>query len=487
MVWAMPFILPKMINIKEKYSLKTRLGWFYAILLILSVGMLGYFSYWNIWQLFIKNETSHLRAVAKPVVAQWLKSEKLTRTDTLSLTPQKALILARRLTSRHAVAVVLAQSGKILATGKQLPEEPSPPAVSRNYVRQALSGKNEITFWNQTNGKPVLVLLIPLRPQPQSKKIFGVIQISTSLSGIHKILFRYGIMQLGAVLLILVVGILFGFRFIGWSLKDLKRLAITCREISGGNFTQRATMVNRKDEIGQLAVSFNLMVDKLEKLFRSQKRFVANAAHELLTPLTGLQGSLDVLLRGAGDDPETQNRLVKGMYKEVNHLIRVCDRLLGISRLENASNVNKQRIVLSGFFTDFKQQAKHLAKNHPVVTEEGSRLTVMADRDLLEQILLNLLSNALRHSPENLPVTMGWKVLPGFVEIYVSDAGEGMDQETLSHVFEPFYSGENKTPEEKGTGLGLTLTLSMVEAQGGTIRIESAPGKGTTVFFTLPL
>lgn len=485
----MPFILPKMINPKTKYSLKTKLGLLYAVLLILSVGLMGYFSYWNIWQLFIKNETNHLRAVAKPVVAQWLKTENLINTDadTFHITPQKALILARDLTSRHAVAVVLDRNGKLLADGKQLPEEPSPPPVSQNHVRQALSGKNEVTFWSKINGKPVLVLFIPLRPQPRSRQILGVLQISTSLSGIHKILFRYGVMQLAAVVLILVAGIMFGFRFIGWSLKDLNRLTITCREITKGNFTQRVAITHRKDEIGQLAVSFNVMVDKLENLFRSQKRFVANAAHELFTPLTGLRGSLDVLLRGAGDDPETQNRLIKGMYKEVTHLIRVCDRLLGLSRLENASNVNKQRIVLSDFFASFGQQAKHLAQNHSIVVDEGPYLTVMADRDLLEQILFNLLSNAVRYSSENLPVTIGWKLLPDFVEISVVDAGEGMDEETLSRVFEPFFSGTGGKSTDKNTGLGLTLTRSMVEAQGGKIRIESSPGKGTTVFFTLPL
>ncbi len=489
MVLVMLFILKKMNRIVAKYSLKTRLGLLYAVLLILSVGMVGYFSYWNIWQLFIKNETNHLRAMAKPVVAQWLTTSGLTCSDSVStnFTRQKALILARNLTSHKAVAIVLGRNGKVMANGKQIPEEPSPPMPNSEYLHKALSGMNEVTFWSKVNGKSTLVFLIPLRPQPDSQLVFGVLQISTSLSGINKILFRYGIMQLAVAVLILILGILFGFRFIGWSLKDLNRLSAIYREIAKGNFTQRVVIRNRKDEIGQLSVAFNLMVDKLENLFRSQKRFVANATHELLTPLTGLRGSLEVLLRGAGDDPETQNQLIKGMYQEINHLIRVCDRLLDLSRLENASNVNKQPVVLSAFFSGFKQQAGHLIKTRMMRVEKGPFLTVMADSDLLEQILFNLLTNAIRHSPDNSLLTLGWKLLPDFVEIWFSDKGEGMDQETLSHVFESFFSGENKGLTEKGTGLGLTLTRLMVEAQGGTIRIESDPGKGTTVFFTLPL
>ena len=105
---------------------------------------------------------------------------------------------------------------------------------------------------------------------------------------------------------ILILGIAAGFWLIGVSLKDLRSLLATCNRIAGGNFTERARLKNqRKDEIGQLAESFNRMIDRLEEAFATQRRFVANAAHELLTPLTGLRGSMEVLLRGAQDDAAT--------------------------------------------------------------------------------------------------------------------------------------------------------------------------------------
>jgi len=479
-----------MIKISDKFSLKTRLGLLYAVLLIFSVVLVSYYSYWNIWQLFINNKTSHLRARAKPTIEHWLIDQGLTNPDSIQtkLTPRNAFVLSRDLTSRDAVAIVLDRQGGIIANGKRLPEEPVAPAPDVQYVSKALSGMNEITYWSKVNGKPVIVFLIPLRPQPDSHRIFGVIQISTSLTGINEILFRHGSMQITAVAIILTSGIAFGYWLIGLSLKNLQNLSATCREIAKGNFTQRTRINNRKDEIGKLAESFNLMIDKLENIFDSQKRFVANAAHELLTPLTGLRGSLEVLLRGAQDDPEAVNRLSKGMYKEVNHLIRVCDQALGLSRLENSSNVGKRRIALTEFIYDFEQRAGLLAQTRPITIQEGPFFTLMADPDLLEQILFNLLSNAVRHSPAGTPIILGWKLIPDYVEIWLSDQGEGMDKKTLSHVFEPFYRGKNKNVTgEKGAGLGLPLAKSMVEAQGGAIRIESAPGKGTTVFFALPL
>ncbi len=460
----------------------------YAILLIFSVGVVSYYSYWNIWQLLIQNKTSHIRARAKPVIEHWLLKKGLVIPDSVKITQCNSIELAYDLTSRNAVAVILNQKGKVIANGKRLPEEMVAPPINHKYFSKAVSGKNEISYLSSVNGERVLVILIPIRPKPGNRKIFGVIQISASLSDINKILFRHGAKQVSVVAIILIIGILLGYWLIGISLKELQKLSATCQEISKGDFTERADVKNRKDEIGKLADSFNLMIDKLENLFHSQKRFVANAAHELLTPLTGLRGSLEVLLRGAQDDRETVNRLSKGMYKEVNHLIRLCDQLLGLSRLENTAYISKKQIVLSEFTDEFKRKAKYMIQSHSLIIEEGPYIKLMVDLDLLEQILFNLLSNAVRYSPSGTTITIGWKLIPDYVELRITDQGEGMSKEILSHIFEPFYRGKNqKFLFEKGTGLGLALTKTMIEAHRGTIRIESVPGKGTTIFFTLPL
>ncbi len=474
----------------NKLSLQARLCLLYSVLLIFSVVLVGCYSYWNIWQLFISNKSSHLRARAKPIIEHWLINNGLANSDNpeSKLNPQNAFILARDLTSRNTVAIILNRNGDIIANGKRLPEEPDPPIPNKQYFRRALSGENEVTYRSQVNGKPVLVLLIPLRPQPASPRIFGVIQMSTLLTDIREILFRHGAMLVSLVAIILILGIGTGFWLIGASLKDLQALLVSCDEISKGNLSQRVPVKNRRDEIGRLAVAFNRMVEKLEAIFASQQRFVANAAHELLTPLTGLRGSLEVLLRGAQDDPSATARLSKGMYKEVNRLIRLCEQLLGLSRLESSSNVHKQPIILSEFFDEFKADAQVLAGGRSLTIQQGPYVKVFADPNMLKQILLNLLSNALRYSPTETPVVIGWKLLPKQVEIWVSDQGHGMDAETLSHAFEPFYQGKTTVAlGDRGIGLGLSLVKSMVEAHEGTIRIESEPGKGTTVSFTLPL
>jgi len=477
-----------MINNHKKYSLRTKLVLLYTVLLIFSVGVVSYYSYWDIWQLLINNKTVHMRAVAKPIIEHWVTEKNLTTPDSIKITQQNSLELAYDLTSRNATAVILNQKGKVIANGKRLPEEMTAPTVNYQYFSKAVSAKNEISYLSDVNGKRVLIFLIPIRLKPGNQKTIGVIQMSTSLSDVNKILFKHGAKQISIIAIILIIGTLFGYWLTGISLKELQKLSTTCQEISKGSFTKRADVKNRKDEIGKLANSFNLMIDKLENLFHSQKRFVANAAHELLTPLTGLRGSLEVLLRGALDDRETVNRLSKGMFKEVNHLIRLCDQLLDLSRLESSANISKKRVVLTEFVNEFKQKAKYITKTHKLSIQEGPYIKLMVDPDLLEQILFNLLSNAVRYSPPKTTIIIDWKLIPDYAELRVTDTGEGMDKATLSQVFEPFYRGKNqKFFYEKGTGLGLALVKSMIEAHGGAIRIESVSKKGTTVFFTLPL
>jgi len=462
----------------------------YVALLIFSVGVVGGYSYWNVWQLLVRNKISHLRARAKPVIEHWLQNQGITRLNSahIHLTSQAAAILALDLTSRDSVALVLDRHGKILADGKRLPEEPDAPVPVPQYYRKALAGENEISYRATVDGMPALVLLIPIRVQPGSPQIIGVIQLSTSLADINQILFRHGFMLIAVVAIILILGSGVGFWLTGSSLKDLHRLAATCRRIAKGNFTERAHFKHHRDEIGHLAASFNQMIDRIEAAFASQQRFVANAAHELLTPLTGLRGSLEVLLRGAQDDPAAVAQLSKGMYQELNRPIRLCEQLLGLSRLEGSANLCRQRISLPEFFNDFLQQALVLARDMEIQLDEGPFVAVMADPDMLRQILLNLLSNAIRHSTPGSTITLGWRLLPDMVEIWLSDQGEGIEAKILPHIFEPFYQGPSRlTTWKKGAGLGLALAKSMVEVHGGTIRIESEPNKGTTALFTLPL
>ncbi len=485
-------------NFWQKLSLKARLTFIYAGLLIIILFVLGITFFIDTRNLLIENTASHIRARAKPIIEHWLYSKELpsSKKEKPSFTPspryirQIAQLLTRDLTSRETVAVLITREGKIIANGKLLPEEPSPPQPNPFYYKMALSGKNEVDYITCHNGKKVLVILIPLREFPSSKNILGVIQLSSSLSSVEEILYRHGLTLAIGTFIALFVGTALARLLISSGLTDLRQMIFTCQKISEGNLDQRVNLPQRQDEIGQLAQAFDNMIDKVEATFESQRRFVANVAHELRTPLTALQGSLEVLLRGAQDDPASVARLSQGMYREVKRLSRLCEKLLDIAKLEVSQGVQKKPVILSDFFHEFIPQVKILAKGRNVKFHKGAFVTIHIDPDILKQILFNLTYNAVQHTAEDGTIIMGWKLIPGGVQIWVEDDGEGIDPEDLPHIFEPFYRGK-KTHRRKaisrGTGLGLTLTKVMVEALNGWIQVKSEPGNGTIFTLNFPL
>ena len=475
----------------NRLSLRVRLSLLYAGLLVSSVGIVGGYSYWNVWRLLIGETARHLRARAKPVIEHGLEqiSGEEDPAAGLSLIAER---LARDLTSRNTTALVLDVRGRILASGRRLPEELEPPPPVEAYYARALSGENEVDYRTEVGGTPVWVMLIPLRLHPGDEEILGVVQLGTALTDIERFLFRHGIMLVGVMCLVLVLGTALGFLFTSSTLRKLRELSSICRHIADGDYGKRVDLPFPKDEIGGLAAAFNRMIDRIESTIAAQKRFVANAAHELRTPLTGLQGGLEVLLRGAQDDPEAVARLSRRMYGEVGRLIRLCERLLGLVRLESTPSLQRRRVHLSCFFEAFMPRARLLGRGRILELREGAPVRVSVDPDMLNQILLDLLSNAFQHTPEGSVVSVGWKALSGEVEIQVEDRGEGIDPEDLPHVFEPFYQGSSPirkagSSQDRGAGLGLSLVRTMVEMHSGTLSIESRPGRGTKVSFTLPL
>lgn len=477
-------------------SLRTRLSLLYVCLLAISVSIIGGYSYLNVKNLLTESTVSHIRAQAKPVIEHWLstadsisRQENLPNTDVYFASLEKiARPLATDLTSRNTVALILNREGKVLATGKRLPEEPNPPPPDPKYYSLALAGENEVTYPDEVDGEPVLVMLIPLRPRPGAEPILGVAQISTSIRSVNQILFRHGIVILLVAIITLLIGGELGFALISSTLKYLKKLASTCRTISAGDFSQRINYPHPGDEIGTLAIAFDEMVDRIEAILDSQRRFVANAAHELRTPLTALQGSLEVLLRGSQDDPAAVARLSRAMYREVQRLIRLCEQLLGLSRLESSANLRKRKFSLEAFFDDFLHRARPLVKDRRLTLEKGPFVSLTADPDILNQILLNLLNNAVEHTNEKGQIRLGWKLIPNRVEIWVSDDGEGIAPGDIPHIFEPFYQGKKSgSGGHGGAGLGLALVKAMVEAHRGTMTVESKPGHGATFTIQFPL
>ncbi|MEI7533450.1 MAG: ATP-binding protein [Verrucomicrobiae bacterium] len=229
---------------------------------------------------------------------------------------------------------------------------------------------------------------------------------------------------------------------------------------------------------------------RLKQLERTREEFVANVSHELRTPLSLIKGYVETLLDGARDNPEVAERFLKIIERNANRLDLLIQDLLTISALESEQiKLNFQSVNLHALaekvLTDLNAKAEN--KNVQLVNELPE-LTTNGDVNRLDQVLANLVDNAIKYGGANGSVRVGGKELPdGKLEIFVRDDGPGIPPEALDRVFERFYRVDKaRSRDQGGTGLGLSIVKHIVQAHGGEVRCESELGQGATFFFTVP-
>ncbi len=270
----------------------------------------------------------------------------------------------------------------------------------------------------------------------------------------------------------------------------LIRLAGLAREVARGNFGVRLPETSA-DEVGRLAASFNHMAAELERQEAMRGDFLASVAHELRSPLTSIRGFSRAILDGTAG-PEQQAHYLEIIRSEADRLARLTGDLLDLAQFD-AGQMHLARAAM-----DLNELARRvMASLTPQV--EAARLDlelatdifpimVLADRDRVEQILANLLNNAVRYSPPGGRIDIRIRRDDRVARVDVSDKGVGIPPEDLFRIWERFYRvDKSRSRALGGTGLGLALVKELVEAHGGTVGVESALGKGTTFWFTLPL
>ena len=308
---------------------------------------------------------------------------------------------------------------------------------------------------------------------------------------------RDGLMHLRkmvTMLLLVSAGSLLLFSIAGWfysgrALKPISDMVKKVEEISITSLNLRIPEGNGLDEIGRLAITFNRMLERLEKSFATQKDFIANASHELRTPLTSINGQIEVLLMKDRSAPEYKSAL-ESVLEDIRSLIDLSNRLLLIARTSGETHQNpktKIRIdeVLWQVHGDMKKFNKdcHIKISIDESLTDSDQMAVMADEYLIRVAFLNIIENACKFSSDH-TVEVVVRHPGKLIEIIFTDKGIGIPEEEISKVFEPFYRGSNaiSTP---GSGIGLSLVDRIIRNHNGTLRILSQPGAGTTVIIKL--
>jgi len=475
-------------------SLRWRLAVVYSALFGIFVVFLSIFLYSSVSNLLL-----HDAQTAFPQRARALRTSLIEEVcNTPATSPQVAKDFIRQNMPTDVDAVyLLDQNGKVIASSNgNLLAQPF-PYVAATFFTHTPDAATQ-TF--QAHSKAVTSdgLLLPVQAPANClapQNLPGYIALLTSYADeqatLRTIMFTLGIISLFMIL----VGALTISFFTGIMFKPLRQVTRATRALARGDLQQRVPPLQSRDEIAELASSFNQMADRIEQTFASQRaserraqRFVSDASHELRTPITSLRGFTEVLIRGAKDDPDTAQHILSLMKNEAERMSDLVNNLLTLARLDEGNFPEPEAIDLVAVAVECLQQARKRAPQEcklilELATQE--RLKIWASSERIQQMLLVLLDNAVKYgcAGESKKVWLHLDKKETRALAQVIDHGPGILSEDLPHIFDRFYRGENTHSSTNapiaGTGLGLSIAQAITYAYQGTLTVCSDPGVET--------
>lgn len=357
--------------------------------------------------------------------------------------------------------------------------------VDVQAVNSALAGMSE-TRHVEVDGESMRVRTWPIR---QDGEISGVLEVGLSSDDVSETLGSLLLIMGIAYMVTLVTASLGGVFLAGRALSPIDKLTRMARRITAEDLGQRLNLQLPDDEVGRLASTFDEMIARLDDAFRRQQHFTADASHEIRTPLTVMKGQIDVALQRERE-PEAYRQVLQAVNEQVDRLIRLAGGLLTLTRADAGQiSMKLETLGIADAVAGAVEQVTPIATQRDVQLNlnPGPAVTLQADEDLLLQLLLNLLDNAIKYTPSGGQVTVGWRLNGAQIELWVRDTGIGISAEHIPHLFDRFYRVDKARGRAKGgAGLGLAISWWIVEAHGGSISVESTEGKGSTFTVRLP-
>ncbi len=291
--------------------------------------------------------------------------------------------------------------------------------------------------------------------------------------------------------LIVALAIGGGYLLMRGALRPVDEIRQKAAQITSRNLSARLPVVHTGDELERLATDLNRMIARLEESFLQINRFSADASHELRTPLTVLQGELEAIAQKGQSLPEDVRDTIGSALEETHRLAKIVESLLAISRLDaGEARVQPVRLDFAELARTTADQMKLLAEEKRIsLTSNGScPVEVEADPSRLKQVVVNLLDNAIKYTPEGGNVSISVTQRDGHAVLEVADSGLGISADDLPHVFERFYRADKaRSRQMGGTGLGLSIVRSICLAHGGQVTVNSTEGRGSLFRVELPL
>jgi heavy metal sensor kinase len=281
-----------------------------------------------------------------------------------------------------------------------------------------------------------------------------------------------------------------GYFLVGRALRPVEQITNKAEQITQHNLSERLPVARSGDELERLSTALNHMITRLDDAFQNSKRFVADASHELRTPLTVLRGELEVLAQEPALSADQRERL-GSLLEEVERLTKIVERLFALSRLDaGEAQVEWVKFDLASLAASTAGQMALLAEDRRLTLEceTDALVAVEGDRARLKQVVVNLLDNAIKYTPEGGTVRLRVCARADEAVLEVADSGIGIPPEAVGHVFDRFFRVDpSRSLGPDGAGLGLAIVKSICQAHGAKVEVESTPGQGSTFRLRLPL
>ena len=375
--------------------------------------------------------------------------------------------------------------GRVLARSANLGSVrlPTSPAL----LEQLRSGEQVLETLHDFGDEPVRMLSAPIKVGDATYAIQVAGSLDDARAALHSARLLFLISSVAILLAVGVAGAL-----LAWAiLRPIDRIVGRARMMGASALAERLPHPGSRDEMARLVETLNEMLGRIEQVFEAQRRFTADASHELRSPLSRLRAELEVTLRRPRNRAEYEETL-RSCLSEVERLSRLTEELLTLARLDagEAQEIPIESAPLAPILEDVvtRMASDALRRNVKIVLEAPADLMINVAPGTVALVVANVLDNAVKFSPLGGEVRVGASIEDGAAVVCVSDSGPGVTEEEIPRLFERFYRGSAaRRTEVPGTGLGLAICRILAESQGGGVSVTSGAGGGAVVRVRLPL
>ena len=373
------------------------------------------------------------------------------------------------------------KNGNVVVKSDSLGEQELP--VNPSLISQGFAGDVAIGTVAAGESARVRIMVSPLYLNNQVL----LLEVAQSLNPIDTTMSQVRWAILTSILVALILATVSGGMVVRGALSPVSRITQTARSIeTSSDLNRRVGYTGPADEVGELATTFDHMIEHLDRAFQSQKHFVADASHELRGPLTVIRGNLDLLKRKLNE--EDRHESLAAIGRETIRMAKIVDDLLFLAEVESGELARQQMVALKVILMGERDRAQTIAGDREIVTGQQEDLVIRGDAQRLRQLLGNLVDNAIKYTPEHGTIMLSLFRDGEWARLEVADTGIGIAPENQPHIFDRFYRIDKARSRFSGsTGLGLAIVKGIVEQHGGKVTVSSELGKGSTFTVWLKL